>query len=285
MCCYAHAYYINFLIRRKGYFLSIDNPLLGYVTPDKSQIYDMIRRHTLYLHGLNGGTRANFFGLDLTGFDFSGTDLTWANFSNTDLSFANFSECDLCRTDFSKSVQLYTNFMHASLPYAKFKNCTIIKSDFSDSELSEIQLNECNIYKTKFIGAHMNHAAIDKNIMRDLDWSESAILNTGFYNDLVNISFAQSKLHNVRFAGSSELSNLNFTKAEIIACDLVNTKLVSCDFAKAKILGGSFEEAKFDRCKLKGTFLSPTTKFKEAITRGNKFSNPLQHLYFYLRTL
>jgi len=112
---------------------------------------------------------------------FAGKNLAGANFRNAKLSNFNFSKADLHDADFSGASLINCDFTGATLDNAKFHN-----------------LHES--YKTKFIGAKLQHADFKEAKIEEVDFSKADLRDADFSKATLEASqLAKAKLNNAKF--------------------------------------------------------------------------------------
>lgn len=139
--------------------ISFEEELSRIVVPDQLSITseedlrEVIRLHEIWMNAvLNSeqdekGARANFEGLDLSGF----------NFSNANLSCANFKHATLVGSIFKNTVLSRATFDGATIHGATFEGAQLKSCSFIDADIQEIDLDGALIKKANFAGTSLEN--------------------------------------------------------------------------------------------------------------------------------
>lgn len=106
-----------------------------------NNMQEILRLHSLWVTGKEGGSRANLFGADLRG-----TDLSCVNLSGADLSGVNLSGADL------RGSNLY----NANLSRADLRGADLSDANLSDANLRDAKLSDANLRDANLIGARID---------------------------------------------------------------------------------------------------------------------------------
>ena len=124
----------------------------------KEELQEVLKKHSLWLNGMEGGVRANLSGADLSrarlsGVNLSGVNLSRANLSEVVLSGASLfgailSEANLSRADLSGAILSEANLSRADLSGANLSEANLSKADLSGANLFRAVLFRANLSGT-----------------------------------------------------------------------------------------------------------------------------------------
>jgi uncharacterized protein YjbI with pentapeptide repeats len=180
-------------------------------------------------------------------------DLTDIDFSNIDLSFCYFKSAILTRVTFGNHTSLV--FEGATLNQCKFNgmlsgslfagatlNECVFNKDLQDFDFSNATLNNCkfhNLSNVNFTRANLNECVF--NGMLSGSSFEGATLNECVFNkDLQYLDFSNATLNNCKF---HNLSNVNFTRANLREIDLTSLTLIHINMRKANLINAKLESS------------------------------------------
>lgn len=114
----------------------------------QTQINEIVRKHTAWLNGGDGGERAVLRGAILSDTDLRGVDLSNANLSN-----ANLIDANLRGTLLRGAVLSYANLCDAVLSYANLSDANLIGANLRGANLSGASLRDADLR-----GANLSYA-------------------------------------------------------------------------------------------------------------------------------
>lgn len=160
---------------------------------DDQELQQILESHRKWLHGEEGGKRANLRGADLCGVnlrdaDLSGINLNEANLSNADLSGTNLREASLYDADLSG-----TNLCEANLSKAGLS-----RTDLRGAILCDVNLDGARLYGANLSGTIMPEQIIQIGPIGSpraytLYWVERDIVQCGYWSIREDISLAEFK--------------------------------------------------------------------------------------------
>ena len=124
----------------------------------QDELDEIVRLHEVWMESVvnpskdPGGSRANFEGMNLSGFDLSNKDLSCANFRNACLVGTNFTGAKLSRSDFSG----------ADLQGSNFSGAKVKKANFENALLNDIDYDDTNFKGSNFTGTILEGKTLDK---------------------------------------------------------------------------------------------------------------------------
>ncbi len=115
------------------------------LTPE--QIGEILAKHLKWLHGEDGGQRANLYRANLSRANLSEADLSEADLSEADLSEADLSEADLSEANLYRADLTEANLFAADLTEANLTEANLTEADLSRANLTEADLSRANLYR------------------------------------------------------------------------------------------------------------------------------------------
>lgn len=199
---------------------------------------EVLKKHTLWIQGKEGGERLNLTGADLTG----------VNFRASLLNEADFSKADLSSADFANALFYKNNFLEVNLQKSFF-----IRTDFSRSCFSH-----CLGFPLEDIPMLGNSDRVlrfqGNDILADID-KEKKGNNIFAYNPEVEEILRKHKLWLLGEEGGEYLdlseANLNgaiFTGAKCRNASFVNVCFTKADFSSTQMPFSDFTKASMRRC-------------------------------------
>ena len=195
----------------------------------------------------------NFSGKILKDVDFTGKTLSNVDFTKTNLEGALFSNSTLANTQFVETT---------GISNATFRNATkldkVTFGDLTDIDFSNINLSSCyfnsailtrvtfgNHTSLVFEGATLNQCKF--NGMLSVSLFAGATLNECVFNkDLQYLDFSNATLNNCKF---HNLSNVNFTRANLREIDLTSLTLIHINMRKANLINAKLESTTLTKVK------------------------------------
>ena len=116
---------------------------------DKTELNEILVKHSKWLMGQEDGKQANFRCADLRKADFSGADLCKADFRCANLRGADFSGADLRKTDFRGVDLRKADFLLADLRWADLRCANLRGADFSGADLRKTDFRGADLLETK----------------------------------------------------------------------------------------------------------------------------------------
>lgn len=212
---------------------SFINAKLEDVKFDKSKIYETSFQNAEL-------REAQFYNAILNDIDFIGAVVTDANFEQ-----ACIKRCyGDSSTYFNGSV-----FRNASISYSEFRKTNFNNTQFDKSNLVEVVLNDCYMYRSCLNEANWSH--VEGHSLRLL-LAEANGFKVVAGSNLTEAYFDCSKLISAKFENAI-LNNASFFNSDLTNAIFVDSDLTDADFSSA-IFGGT----KFIRCKIKGLKLPVT---------------------------
>lgn len=121
----------------------------------KEELQNILEKHQLWLHGEEGGERANFEEADLLGANFAGFNFTGANFEGAYLLGANFAGSCLVEANFKGAYLAGANFEEANLEGVNFKKTYLKDANFKRARLAGTNLKKAYLVGANFEGANL----------------------------------------------------------------------------------------------------------------------------------
>ena len=106
----------------------------------KTELKEILDKHTKWLRDEPGGSRADLSGVDLYGANLSGVDLSGADLSGADLSGVDLSGADLSRADLSGADLSGVDLSRADLSRADLSRADLSRADLSGVDLSRAKI-------------------------------------------------------------------------------------------------------------------------------------------------
>ncbi|MDB2447255.1 pentapeptide repeat-containing protein [bacterium] len=107
----------------------------------EDQLKETVRLHEVWMDSVlnpskdDSGQRANFEGMNLSGYDLSNANLSCANFRNSSLVGTNFSGANLSRAILENADAQGANFSGAKLKKTNLENALLSEIDIEDADL------------------------------------------------------------------------------------------------------------------------------------------------------
>lgn len=134
----------------------------------KDELRKILKKHTLWLTGKDGGERAELSGASLSEADLSYADLSESNLSEADLSRANLFKADLSganlwganlrRADLSKAELSRANLYGTKLTNAGLWGANLRRADLHGADLTEADLTGADLRRADLTGADLSYA-------------------------------------------------------------------------------------------------------------------------------
>ena len=106
----------------------------------REDLNKVLENHKLWIHGKEGGQRANFHCADLEGIDLSNADLRCADLRGVNLRNANLRSADLGS--------------------ANLRSATLINADLTDAKLNYADLRDVRLNRADFKGAYIDFSCL-----------------------------------------------------------------------------------------------------------------------------
>ncbi|HAU29224.1 MAG TPA: hypothetical protein DCW68_03830 [Rhodospirillaceae bacterium] len=246
------------------------------VTLTRQNLDSILAAHMAWLAG-EGGKRADFSEMDLSGADLSRTHLKRANFFRTRLAGANLAGADLSESYLCEAILDDANLsgaalsgamlMESSLRGTNLDDAEAIGADFSGACLDSARLDSCNCSEANFSGALLDHARLDH-----ADLNKAKLISTHMTDaSLEATNLTRANLYKAILDGSS-MPRANFTAAMLIGSSLETSQLEHARLNEASLIGTSFRGARMARARLVGANLT-RADFSEADLSGADFSS------------
>ena len=125
---------------------------------DKDKLAEMLERHSLWLHGLDGGKKADLSGADLRKVELYGADLRevnlcYANLRGADLRMANMKGAALLKVNLRGA-----NLQKAALRGAKLNYAALFGAKLNHADLCEADLFGADLRKADLRGANLDYS-------------------------------------------------------------------------------------------------------------------------------
>ncbi len=104
---------------------------------DNKMFNQMIADHEKWLLD-EGGTKADFSGMDLKSHDFVNVDLQKANFEGADMAGIHFIRCNLA----------FVNFKDANLDRVVFSKCEFYQTNMQSAKMTDCEFRDVLMSKT-----------------------------------------------------------------------------------------------------------------------------------------
>lgn len=118
-----------------------------------AELFEILRKHKMWLYGELGGERADLRGADLSEADLSGADLSGADLSEACLARANLIGAYLCNANLARSNLYGAYLCNANLVRANLIGAYLIEANLSEANLSEANLSGAYLYGANLVGA------------------------------------------------------------------------------------------------------------------------------------
>ena len=199
----------------------------------------------------------------------------------TKLSLTTLLACALAGTALLADNE---NYDGQDLSGGNFRDASLISSSWIEANLTGAQLANTNLTEANFTRANLTSANLESATLTNVDFTDAVIARTRFYSsnltlsqlysttsykekNLSRVSFAKLDLSNGDFSGANltatdlwraTLTNVDFTRANLTAADLGSATLTDVDFTDAVIV-----EADFRNSGLTLSQLYSTASYKE----------------------
>ena len=123
----------------------------------QEELDNVIQQHEIWIESVLSvkgevvGSRANFEGMTISGFDFTGANLSCANFKSSTAIGAKFNGANLSKA----------NFELANLSGSDFSNAKLRKVNFKDADLTEIETLDADLKGANFEGTALERTNKD----------------------------------------------------------------------------------------------------------------------------
>lgn len=217
---------------------------------------------------------------------FVNAKLTNSKIRNVIMSGSNlvgtvFDESDLSSSVLDESIISKTSFKGATLKSTQLKDLQQDGKSSFDISFEKANLTAANI---KFdgdvvitdailTGCRLSDVSINKQILKDIDFSGSG---------LENVKFIDSELIGVNFA-SATFSNTNFTKSDLIDVNFINTE-IEILFDRSKVNGCFFGHIKYGIFTIKDSIIwncgidSPRDRINNSVKITLNFDNSVSKI-------
>ena len=162
------------------------------------------------------------------------------SFAAEDCSDLDFSGCS-----FTRPKLKYGHFRNSVLNDAKFYNATLTGANFRDTQMERSVLDYSFIYDADFSYANLKYASFRYALgFNNMLYSESLKLVSCFpvsfcYTDLTNVNFQKADLTGADF-NNANLTNTNFVGAKLDNSDFRHAIIADTDFTDAKLTNAIF---------------------------------------------
>lgn len=190
------------------------------------------------------------------------TILKEANFARARFELTTLGEADLEKANFEGALLKLTNFTKSSLKNVNFKNTEISLCIFNEVLAAGADFSRANTFKCLFQNSNLEGTLF-----------EEAILNESLFQGAFakGVSFERANLEKWHVDNASDLSECNFTqanlkeaslrlsyfmKADFYQANLQGALILQCDLSHALIDGISAVGCQFHKCNLNGADLS-----------------------------
>lgn len=200
--------------------------------------------------------RANFSGLDLSGFDFGGRDLSEADFAQCRLIGAKFTGANLYRTNFAASDLTEARFDGAALTETNLGCARLDRTDFTGAALAKATLSEAEGEATVFAAATLDGVAAMKVKLAAPSFAGATLNKVKFLDaELDDAIFDEATINRVLLL-NCRANRASFRGAAMVRPTIVKSVLHGADFSGATIerlstaSGVDLTHACFDRTKM-----------------------------------
>ncbi|MDR0827002.1 MAG: pentapeptide repeat-containing protein, partial [Desulfovibrio sp.] len=214
-----------------------------------------------------------------------------ADFSDAGMELTTLGECDCSEAVFDRAQIKLCNFTKAALDKTRFTQTTLSLCAFNKVQAAGADFCELRAFKCLFNNARLDNALFRKAVLSECLFQSTAATGISmagaelrkFYTD------ADTDLSNADFSGAdlreaslrlSRMRNADFYKA-----NLENALITQCDLSRARLDGLRAVGCRFIKCDLTGADLSGTNLMNGALKKCRLTGADLSGSNFYAADL
>jgi uncharacterized protein YjbI with pentapeptide repeats len=199
-------------------------------------------------------SQANFEGTSLVNASLYETDFRFTSFNGANLAFANmhglnchecnFSLANLIQADLSFSTIIHyfvlhhgrSDFSKANLSHAVLHKARYRAISFDQTDWSNVQASQIQIYNCTFANAIMNNGSFKKSIIQISEFRDTS---------LYSIDLSDAALSNIIFS-NSDMRNTNLSNLKCDYCNFINVTLHGAILKNASLRYSNFLNCRLD---------------------------------------